>query len=88
MTCSKSCCLYDTLMDPWNIYIYMHVRMYVCMYVLCMYICMYAYSSPPDVNNWQAQGHILLSSSSMHWADWGHTETHDLSNLKDVNISL
>ena len=25
MTCSTSCCLYDTLMDPWNV---------------CMYVCM------------------------------------------------
>jgi len=27
MTCSTFYCLYDTLMDPWN------VDMYVCMYV-------------------------------------------------------
>jgi hypothetical protein len=26
-TCSTSCCLYDTLMDPWN------VEMHVCMYM-------------------------------------------------------
>ena len=32
ITCSTSCCLYDTLMDPWNEYIYMYVC--VCMYVI------------------------------------------------------
>ena len=37
MTCSTSCCLYDTLMDPRNVYVY---------------VCMYAYSSLPDENNW------------------------------------
>jgi len=26
MTCFASCCLYDSLMDPWNVY------MYVCMH--------------------------------------------------------
>jgi len=31
MTCSTSCCLYDTLMDPWNAY--MFVCTCVCMYV-------------------------------------------------------
>ena len=38
MTCSTSCCLYDTLTDPWNAYMY--IRMYVYMYV-CMYVCKY-----------------------------------------------
>jgi len=46
MTCSTSYCLYDTLMDPWNVcmYVCMHVCTYVCMYAcmcVCMYICMY-----------------------------------------------
>jgi hypothetical protein len=37
MTCSIFYCLYDTLMDPWNVCIY-YIGMYVfvCMYV---YIC-------------------------------------------------
>ena len=34
MTCCASCCLFDTLMDTWN------VRNYVCMYV-----CTHAYTS-------------------------------------------
>ena len=38
MTCSTSCCIYDTLMDPWNIRMYIH--MYVCTCV-CTYVCMY-----------------------------------------------
>ena len=56
MNCAKSCCLYDTLMDPWNIYIYIYMcvcvcvceYMYICMYIhmyvfmcVCMYVCMY-----------------------------------------------
>jgi len=37
INCATSYCLYDTLMDPWNVYIYrcMCVCMYVCMYVYC-----------------------------------------------------
>jgi nuclear pore complex protein Nup62 len=38
MTCSTSYCLYDTLMDPWNVYIC--ICMYVC---ICIYVCMYVY---------------------------------------------
>ena len=35
MTCSTSYCLCDTLMNPWNvcIYVYIYIYMYVCMYV-------------------------------------------------------
>jgi hypothetical protein len=29
MTCSTFYCLYDTLMDPWNVCIY-YIAMYVC----------------------------------------------------------
>ena len=48
MTFSTSCCLYDTLMNRWNVCmyvcIYMYVFMYVCLYVsMCMYVCMYMY---------------------------------------------
>jgi hypothetical protein len=42
MTCSTPCCLYDTLMDPWNVCM-MYVSMYVCMYVY-VYVCMYVYT--------------------------------------------
>jgi hypothetical protein len=43
LTCSTSYCLCDSLMDPWNVCIY--VCMYVCVYVcmcVCLYVCMYA----------------------------------------------
>jgi nuclear pore complex protein Nup62 len=55
MTCSTSYCLYDTLMDPWNVdvyvcmyvrtYVCMYTRMYACVYILRMYeyVCMYIY---------------------------------------------
>jgi hypothetical protein len=55
MTCSTSCYLCDTHMDPWNVracvcmyvctyvcmYVYMHACMYLCMCV-CMHACMHA----------------------------------------------
>jgi hypothetical protein len=39
MTCSKSYCLYDTLMDPWNL------CMHVCIYVhfLKFYLILFIY---------------------------------------------
>ena len=34
MTCSTSCCLCDTLMDPWNVCVFIYyVGMYVCTYL-------------------------------------------------------
>jgi len=44
-TCSTSYCLCDTLMDPWNIQIYMCARActHVCVCVcVCVYVCMHA----------------------------------------------
>jgi hypothetical protein len=32
MTCSTSCCLNDTLMDPWNVYVCVCVCVYVCVF--------------------------------------------------------
>ena len=43
MISSTFYCLYDTLMDTWNVYIIsvcMYLFMLVCMYI-CMYVCMY-----------------------------------------------
>ena len=45
MTCSTTYCLCDTLMDPWNIQIYMCVCVCVCTYIhmyVCTYVCMHA----------------------------------------------
>ena len=33
ITCSTSCCLYDTLMDPWNVCARAHVCVCVCVCV-------------------------------------------------------
>jgi len=52
MTCFTSCCLYDTLMDPWNVCVYVCMYLCVCVCVcicvcvcvcvcVCMYVCMY-----------------------------------------------
>jgi hypothetical protein len=62
MTSSTSYCLYDTLMDPWYVcmyvwlYVCMHVRIYVCVYMyvcityICMCVCMYVcVCTPADI---------------------------------------
>ena len=45
MTCSTSCCIYDTLMDPQKVCICVCVCVYVlCMYeYVCMHACLYLY---------------------------------------------
>jgi hypothetical protein len=45
MTFSTSYCLYDTLMDPWNVCIY-YIGMYVCIYV-CMHVCVFVNGVKP-----------------------------------------
>ena len=43
MNCATSYCLYDTLMDPWNVYICMYTYIYIYIYMcvcVCVYVCM------------------------------------------------
>jgi len=40
VTCSTSCYVYDTLMDPWNVCMCVCMCVYVCMYVcMCVFVC-------------------------------------------------
>ena len=41
-----SFCLYYTLIDPWNVHLYVYIYIYIYMHVcvcvcVCMYVCMY-----------------------------------------------
>ena len=45
MTCSTSYCLYNTLMDPWNVCMYMYIYICVCVRVyIYIYIHTYTYT--------------------------------------------
>jgi len=51
MTCSTSYCIYDTLIDPWNVH--------MC---VCTYVCMYRISRPIHVI-WEKFEHYHSSNT-------------------------
>ena len=63
MTCSTSYCLYDTIMEPWNVCVCMHMNvcMYICMYArmyICMYACIYLYVCMYVIQNKTGNVHV------------------------------
>jgi hypothetical protein len=47
MSCQTACCLYDTLIDQWNVYVYVCMCTYTYIYThihtyICVCVCMYS----------------------------------------------